>query len=232
MSSNELERGPTLPAAGEFKSEPLRLRIAAVLRDAILDGDLRPGTPLTETALAEQLAVSRAPVREAIRILAKEGLIDTKPYRGSLVREVTRRDVEEVYGLRRLHESFAVERIVQRHATTDLDRLVDVCTRMRGHAEQGDMRAVSVEDDRFHRVLIELTDHELLLTIWIQLSHRVRQIMSLRNLQIEDPHRVVANHVAIVDALRAKDLEAALGHVGRHVDEGSELVVEGWVDAS
>lgn len=230
MTSNELERGPALPAAAEFKSEPLRLRIAAVLRDAILDGDLRPGTPLTETALADQLAVSRAPVREAIRILAKEGLIETKPYRGSLVRDVTRRDVEEVYGLRYLHESFAVERIVERHATTDLDRLAEVCTRMRAHAEQGDMRAISVEDDRFHRVLIELADHELLLSIWIQLAHRVRQIMSLRNLQIEDPHRLVENHVAIVDALRAKNLEAALAHVAKHVEEGSELVVEGWVD--
>lgn len=232
MASNEVEAGPTLPAAANFKSEPLRLRVAAVLRDAILDGDLRPGTPLTETVLAGQLAVSRAPVREAMRILAKEGLIETRPYRGSLVRTITRRDVEEVYGLRHLHESFAVERIVRRHATADLARLEEVCTRMRGHAEQGDMRAVSVEDDRFHRVLIELADHELLLTIWIQLSHRVRQIMSLRNLQIEDPHRVVANHVAIVDALRAKDLEAALGRVAKHVEEGSELVVEGWVDAS
>ncbi|MEX2500912.1 MAG: GntR family transcriptional regulator [Trueperaceae bacterium] len=232
MNSSDLDSPTRLPRQVEFTNAPLRLRIASVLRDAILEGDLRPGAPLTETALAEQLEVSRAPVREAIRILAKEGLIDSEPYRGSRVRTLDRRDVEEVYSLRGLHESFAVERIVQGSAPDGLDDLTEICERMRRHADAGDMRAVSAEDERFHRRMIELADHTLLASIWAQLSLRVRQIMSLRNLQIEDPHRVAENHVLIVEALRSKQLDVALERVRDHVREGTQLVIDGWSDPS
>lgn len=228
MTSKDLTSGSTSPSTPEFNNAPLRLRIAALLREAILDGDLRPGTPLTESALAERLEVSRAPVREAIRILAKEGLIDAEPYRGSRVRIIERRDVEEVYDLRGLHEAFAVTRIIDRPEPCDLTGMQDACDRMSEHAHRGDMRAVSAEDDLFHRLLIEAADHRMLLGIWTQLSLRARQIMSLRNLQIEDPHRVAANHAAIVAALKERRLEVALDRVREHVQEGTQLVVDGW----
>lgn len=228
MTSKDLTSRSTLSSTPEVTNAPLRLRIAAVIREAILDGDLPPGTALRETALAERLEVSRAPVREAIGVLAKEGLIDSQPYRGSRVRIIERRDVEEIYGLRGLHETFAVERIVGRGDDCDLSELEDTCLRMRSHADRGDMRGVSVEDERFHRSLIEAADHRVLLGIWTQLALRARQIMSLRNLQIEDPHRVAANHVAIVEALKERRLEVALERIHEHVREGTQLVVDGW----
>lgn len=228
MSSKDLQIRSALPSSVEFTNAPLRLRIASVLREAILDGDLRPGTPLVETALAERLEVSRAPVREAIRILAEEGLIETAPYRGSRVRPIERRDVEEVYELRGLHETFAVARIIERSDACDLSELEATCGRMSEHASRGDMRAVSAEDDRFHRLLIEAADHRLLLSIWTQLALRARQIMSLRNLQLKDPQQVATNHAGIVDALKARRLETALERVREHVREGTMLVVDGW----
>lgn len=232
QKTDESEASWLIPATGSFTNEPLRLRIAAVIRDAILNGDLEPGTQLTELGIAEQFDVSRAPVREAIRILAKEGLIETEPYRGSRVKSIDRRDVEEVYSLRRVHESFAIERIVDGRTAEDLRPLTEICDRMRAHAAQRDMRAVSLEDERFHRTLIELADHGLLLAIWNELSLRVRQIMSLRNLQIEDPDRLADNHEAIVEALAAKDLDGALRLVRVHVTEGAQLVVDAWAERS
>lgn len=226
---NGLEAGSSISVDG-FTNEPLRLRIAAIIREAILNGDLEPGRPLTELEIAEQFEVSRAPVREAMRILANEGLIETEPYRGSRVRVITRRDVEEVYGLRRVHESFAVERIVDKCSADDLRGLLEICDRMRKHAERRDMQAVSLEDELFHRTLIELADHQLLLTIWNELSLRVRQTMSLRNLQLEIPERAAQNHVAIVDALADRDLYRALALVDAHVSEGAQLVISCWND--
>lgn len=209
-------------------NSPLRYRVAEVLREAILSGDLPPGATLTESAIADQLQVSRAPVREAIRTLSKEGLIVSEPYRGSRVRTVRRRDVEEVYGLRGLYESFAVKRIVRLRDGSDLESLVETCDRMGEHAEQGDMKGVTREDDAFHRLIIELADHELLLATWTQLSFRVRQIMSLRNMQMQDPRRVAANHRAIVSALKNGKLDEALDRVREHVHAGSELIIDGW----
>jgi DNA-binding GntR family transcriptional regulator len=225
---NDSEGRLAIPAIIGFTNEPLRLRIAAIIREAILNGDLEPGRPLTELEIAEQFDVSRAPVREAMRILANEGLIETEPYRGSRVKVITRRDVEEVYSLRRVHESFAVERIVHKCSANDLRTLSEICKRMREHAERRDMQAVSLEDELFHRTLIELADHQLLLTIWNELSLRVRQTMSLRNLQIEVPERLAENHLAIVDALADRDLKRALALVDAHVSEGGQLVIDCW----
>lgn len=232
MSSRNATPSPNLSVPTEFSNAPLRSRVAAVLREAILNGELAPGAALTETLIAEQLQISRAPVREAIRTLAKEGLIVSEPYRGSRVRAITRRDVEEVYGLRGLHESFAVERILARGDAARFEPLVEVCDRMEAAAEREDMKAVTAEDDRFHRQLIELADHTLLASIWSQLSLRVRQIMSLRNLQMRDPRAVAANHRAIVDALRAGERDQALRRVREHVQSGAELVIDGWEEVA
>jgi DNA-binding GntR family transcriptional regulator len=89
---------------------PLRQKIVDVLRDAILSGELKPGQALVETTLASQLGVSRAPLREALRTLGKDGLVETVPYRGTTVKTLSRKDVEEIYSLRGLHEAFAAER--------------------------------------------------------------------------------------------------------------------------
>ena len=74
----------------EIDNVPLRQKIVAVLREAILSGELKPGDALVETALASQLGVSRAPLREALRSLNKDGLIETIPYRGTTVKTLSR----------------------------------------------------------------------------------------------------------------------------------------------
>jgi DNA-binding GntR family transcriptional regulator len=95
---------------------PLRMMVADIIRQAILNGTMRPGTPIVEMALAEQLNVSRAPVRVAIQILEADGLIETQAYKGKRVKPLTMKEVEEVYSLREQFEAFAVRRVVERKA--------------------------------------------------------------------------------------------------------------------
>jgi DNA-binding GntR family transcriptional regulator len=216
-----------------FSHEPLRERVADALREAILDGLLPPGAPLVEKAIADDLDISRAPVREAIRTLAQEGLVESVPYKGSTVRRLRARDVSEVYSMRGLLERFAARTILASGATDPNGRLAplrDACDEMQRCAEADDLKGLSSADRRFHRALIDLAGHELLLDMWSLIALRARHVISLRNAQLRDPQRVAANHRAIVDALAAGDLELSLRLITEHVQSGAQLVLADWVD--
>ena len=157
---------PTVPYAEGFSHEPLRLRVATVIREAILSGSLLPGAPLIEKTIAEDLEISRAPVREAIRTLAKEGLVESVPYKGSRVRVLHTRDVHEVYSIRGLLERYAVRQVLAADPAVDLTPLETACAAMEAAAAAGDARALTAADERFHGTLIALPDHELLVGMW------------------------------------------------------------------
>lgn len=214
------------------QNTPLRSQIAELLREAIVRGDFRPGQALTEVSLAQQLKVSRAPVREAIRILAKEGLLESVPYKGTSVRTLSPHDIEETYSLRELLETFALERIISRPKPVDTAPLEAICEAMQGAAAQGDLHALSVEDERFHRAVIDLAQHELLASLWATVSLRVRQIMALRNRQNHNLMEVARNHPPIVEALRARDLPRTRALIHRHVLSAADISLEGWGEPS
>ncbi len=217
----------TVQRLDSIETLPLRHRIADILREAILSGDFKPGQALTEAGIAEQLRVSRAPVREALRVLAKEALIESIPYKGTTVKALSPKDVEEVYSLREQLEAFAIRRIIE-NEDIDLSPLEDSCQRMLRAAETLDMHQVSLEDERFHKTVIHLARHELLSSFWNTLALRVRQIMALRNAQNQNPKEVALNHPPIVAALRRRDLGGALELIHQHVASAADLSLEGW----
>lgn len=216
----------TQPAAyaDGFNHQPLRTVVANALRDAILDGSLMPGDSLVEKTIAEELEISRAPVREAIRMLAEEGLVESVPYKGSRVRSLSRRDVREVYAIRGLLERFALE-LVLKEGPADMSELEAACMEMERAATVGDARALNEADERLHRSLIEMADHELLVTLWSQIELRARQILALRNDQIGDLTTVAVNHRSIVTAIAAGDADRAKQLIEEHVASGTELVL-------
>lgn len=97
--------------SGSDAGTTLRERLVAVLRRAVLEATLPPGSRLVETKLAEQLGVSRGPLREAIFELVKEGLLEQIPFRGTVVRSLSVEDIQEIYSFRTLLESFAFKLI-------------------------------------------------------------------------------------------------------------------------
>ncbi len=213
-------------ALGEIANVPLGERIADQLRQLILDGELAPGTPLVEIALASELGVSRAPVREALRILGLDGLVETVPYRGTTVRGLHRRDVEELHRMRALHEGFAIRRIVDTGRHRDLEELHACCDAMA--ASGSDARALNRVDERFHATLIELADHALLTTFWRTIAIQVRQVMAMCNRQIADPAVIAANHRRIVDAIASADVPTATTLLEQHIRDVIDQVLHDW----
>ena len=210
----------------EIRNLPLRDQIAARLREAILAGDLHPGEPIVETAIAAQFGVSRAPVREAIRILEQEGILEVVPYRGTYVRMLSRTDIDELYSFRTMLEEFAVGRIIDRSDPATILELRRICEDMERLARAGDWKAVTAEDEHFHDTLIGAAGHSLLLTSWNMLSLRIRQAIALRNKKNTSPMDVATNHPPIVRAIEAGDREEATRLIRDHIATTLDLWLE------
>ncbi len=203
-------------ALGPIEQTPLKLQIADRLRRAIVTGRLRPGTVLVETALAEQLNVSRAPVREAVQILESDGLVETVAYKGKRVKPLTVREVIETCEMRTVFEVTAARRILA-HGTS-VDTLWTPCDAMARAAAAGDREALVAADEAFHRMLIRLSDHQLMAQLWAGLYLRIHQIMSLRNDRDVNLVDIAANHPPIVRALTDRDGALAERLISEHTN--------------
>jgi DNA-binding GntR family transcriptional regulator len=220
----------TLPSLTQITNKPLREQVLDALRDAIIQGDFKPGQPLVETELAAQLGVSRAPIREALQVLNSEGLLETIPYHGTTVRRLTKRDIEELYSLRSVLESFAIRRIIARRNPQDVETLREHFRAMLDRAEAGDLKTLNEVDRGFHDTLIRLSDHRLLQSIWNAVALRVRQVMALLNERNTDLKQIAYNHLPIIEAIAAWDEPRALRLIEQHIAATGELIAEGWVD--
>jgi len=216
---------PNLP---QIKNQSIREQTLGTLREAILTGELKPGQTLTETDLSQQLGVSRAPIREALRILNSEGLVETIPYHGTTVRRLTKTDIEEIYSMRILLEAFAVEHIISADNPEHIAWLRDNYEQMIEAGNKNDIMRVNVLDRDFHDELIKMSGHSLLWSMWQTVDMKVRQVMALVNRRNSDLTQIARNHLPLIDAIEAGDLELATDLLKTHIASAGDLIAEDW----
>jgi GntR family transcriptional regulator of gluconate operon len=184
-----------------------------MLRRAILSGELEPGTHLVESMLSERFQVSRAPIREALRALEGEDLVESRR-RGVFVKTLTKQDVWELYNLRAMLEGAAVELAVSRFGEADIAALRRHLERMADAAAKGGTREFAEADMRFHTEFFERAGHRRLLRVWQSFSETYRVILEITDAGNPDLEGVVADHRAILDAIERRDVDEA-----RRLDE-------------
>ncbi len=209
----------------------IREQTLDTLREAILSGELKPGHTLTEMDLSRQLGVSRAPIREALRILNSEGLVETIPYHGTTVLRLTKVDIEEIYSMRILLETYAMERVIEAGDAADLARLRAIVGEMVTAGEHNDIMAVNALDRDFHDALIEMSGHSLLQSMWQMVAMKVRQVMALVNRRNTDLTQIARNHLPLLAAMEAGDLGRAREILRGHIASAGDLIAEEWVEA-
>jgi GntR family transcriptional regulator of gluconate operon len=213
-----------------FEQVPHRsLREAALsaIRQAILRGDLAPGQRLVESDIAEQLGVSRAPVREALRQLETEGLVVSAPHRGSFVAELSATDLREIYTLRAALESLAVRIVTEKASAETLAQLRQAVADMAGAAREGDLARLAALDMSFHEMLCRAAGHSRLLDIWLSMTAQIRAFIDLTNTLYLPADEVVRLHAEVVEHMedgRAGEAERALA---RHILEVGERICRG-----
>lgn len=199
------------PQLQPLKVLNLREHIEVLLRDAILAGTFEPGERLVESAIAEQLSVSRAPVREALAALEREGVVVHAPRRGYFVVEFMDKDVEEIYSLRLLLEAEALRRAIDRCTEQDLvemQRIVDDL----GQAalDRSEPGKIVELDLLFHESLCQVADHSRLYFAWQSMNTQARVLIGLTSrTHYDHPEQPKELHQRILEAIRAKDLEEA-----------------------
>lgn len=216
---------PNLP---QIKNLSIREQTLVTLREAILTGELKPGHSLIEMDLSRQLGVSRAPIREALRILNTEGLIETIPYHGTTVRRLTRTDIEEIYSMRSLLETFAVEQVIRARNPEHLRRLRAIVEDMILAGRDNNINTVNILDRDFHDALIEMSGHSLLLSMWQTVAMKARQVMALVNRRNTDLTQIARNHLPLLDAMEQGDIPVAVELLRAHIASAGDLVAEDW----
>ena len=203
---------------------PLRDVVFNTLREAILKGDLKPGERLMELQLASKLGVSRTPIREAIRMLEQEGLAVTTPRKGAEVAKMTLKDMEDVLEIRDALDELAVRIACQKITDEQLKQLEDVKELFEKNTQTNNVKNIAEADVSFHDVIYEATGNPKLVTL---LNNLREQVYRYRVEYIKDPKNyptLIAEHEAILDSLKNRDVKNAVEAMHVHVANQAEAV--------
>ena len=192
---------------------------------AILRGELKPGDRIIETRLAEELGVSQAPVREALRELELLGFVESAPFRGTQVCTVSYEELGQLYPLRAQVEAMAARAAATRIGEAELVALADLLEQMHAAAGRGDNQAHVEADIAFHRVVVEASGSRLLRRFWDGMQLHATTFLTLavtrRNL-----HELAERHASVLAALREHDPDRAEQAIRQHIEEPGAWVAE------
>lgn len=206
---------PLLPA---ISSASRRQVVAETLRQAIISGVLQPGQRLTESALAEQLGTSRAPVREALRQLEQEGLVVSHAYRGTEVLGVSQDEIDNVLvPVRMTLEQFAFEKAMPRLSDEDYAHLESLVSSMDDAARHRDLQELADFDVRFHEFIMQRSEQPHCVQIWRSIQPRVRAYFHRDAAFYRDASSVARQHRRLLLALRSNDRDLLRDAVAAHI---------------
>jgi DNA-binding GntR family transcriptional regulator len=200
----------------------LREQVKELILERILNGAYKPGERLVETRIASELGTSQAPVREALRDLELLRFVESEPFRGARVRDVSQEELIEIYPVRA-----AIEEVAAREAATRLDgevaELEAELEAMHRAADAKDLHAQVEHDVAFHRLIVEAAGNQILLETWRSLRVEARTLLTALRTGL-DGHDIAERHRPVLEALRARDPELAAATLRRHVEQFGELL--------
>ncbi|MET8157609.1 GntR family transcriptional regulator [Sphaerisporangium sp. NPDC005289] len=189
------------------------------LRHEILSGALAPGERLIEEQLTQRFGTSRAPLREALRSLAQQGLVEHLPRRGVRVAELSSKDVDELFGLRDVLERYAVWTALPPSGAHDLSGLAEALEGMRGAVEAGDALAENEAHRRFHIALVALAGHRQLLLAYEPVVSKLQLYMAAnlrREAEQRTPSEGVVRHRRLYEAVASGDPATVVAALAAH----------------
>mgnify|MGYP004703672133 CR=1 FL=1 len=208
--------------------KPLGEVVFEYLRNAILAGELKPGERLMEVTLAEQLGVSRTPVREAIRKLEKESFVIMIPRKGAYVADLTKKDIMEMLEIRKELEGFAAALAADRMALSEKEALGKVVERFNESLINMDKKSMIECDNEFHSLIFEATKNQRLINIIYDLHDQFQRFRLIYFNEFNNYKEIQASHNRIFDAIIKKDPKGARAEAESHVESIRDLVNK-WI---
>jgi GntR family transcriptional regulator of gluconate operon len=194
------------------------------IREQVLTGGYSQGQHLVEAKIAEELQISRGPVREAFKMLRAEGLLTEEPRRGTFVVSITAQDVRDIYGLRAAIEGAAARLLCLAQDPARVARLEQAVEAISAAAATGDTTAVARADLAFHEQLCLLSGNVRLLETFRRHVPVLRGLLRLDEKVMPSIGHVADQHRPVVEAIRAGDVAESVRLVTEHAEEAGELL--------
>lgn len=201
--------------------------VTASLREAILNDYFEPGEKLDQDLIAEELGVSRTPVREALTRLESEGFIEIRPHYGAFIAEVSPQDIHEVYEVRKLLEAEIVRQVTPLIPESVLNNLEKSLDETQAQLEAGDSSKHFENDVLFHETITKFAENKLLKEVLESLTNRISIVRRFAQSK-PGPHQVesVKEHRAILQAMQQRDPEQAAELMRIHLEKSSSRIQE------
>lgn len=196
----------------------LHSMLVAGIRDLITQGELRPGEKVSEAQLCKRFDVSRTPLREALKVLAAEGMVELRPRRGAVVASLQPEEIDEIFPIMAALEALAGEMLCKRATPADVARLQALHDRLVAEYKQGDEAAYLLANRAFHETVFELADNPTLRTLYAQILTRIRACRFVVSKTAENWRRAVQDHEEIMQAIQANDGRRLSRLLRRHVN--------------
>ena len=205
-----------------------KVKVYESLRLRIINGELQPGLPINEADFARELSVSKTPVREALRQLERDGLVENVPGRGSAVSHINPQDIREVLEIREILEVGAAKRAAWQHGNDELRRKREESRKLleeEGSSQQSVHEWGSWED--VHLSIVQAVGNQALVNMYLGLLDRIHRIRSYYGQRFTQRrlHEIIGEHAGMLDAIVEGDAERAEQMVQRHLRNAGTFLI-------
>lgn len=204
----------------------LSTELVGRLRDMIVEGTLKPGDKISEPELCDLFGVSRTPLREALKVLAAEGLVQLNPNRGSTVARIEPGEIEELFPIMGMLEALAGELACERLTSAALKRLETMHATMVRHWKAGEWLPYSRLNREIHEAIFEVAGNATLSTLYQNLVVRIHAVRFVARKSAERWAEAVDDHERMMSALRARDGAALSAVMREHLRHKADMVHE------
>ncbi len=194
------------------------------LKQQILEGNIAPGTRMMEVELSEKMGVSRTPIREAIRMLEKEGLVEVRPRHGAYSSQVSIQEILGILEVRQNMDGMAAALATERGTKKDFERIQEMAKAYEDSVKTGDLNEIIKCDEKFHESIADAGHNATLVKIVSDLQNLVIRFRYIYYNNPEIISNLIAEHKEILDAIRGGDVEKARKVAGGHIDSLSEFI--------
>ncbi|MCU0816196.1 MAG: GntR family transcriptional regulator [Cypionkella sp.] len=208
----------------QLKRRSLHLELAEAIRGLIMSGELPAGQKVPEKELCDTYGVSRTPLREALKVLATDGLLTLEPNRGAWVSQITEEDLEEVFPVMGALEALAGELACGKITDAEVEKVARLHDEMMDHYANRRLRDYFVTNQQIHETILEAARNQTLATQYRALTARVRRFRYIANMSDARWKRATEEHVLILDHLRNRDGKALSEVLRIHVQNKLDTV--------
>ena len=207
------------------KNKSMREKVYDTLKQMIIHGVIKPGERIIETEYSNKFQISRTPIREAIRMLELEGLVESQTTGGVIVKTLTREEISEIYKIRIALESLIIEEIIKKINNQDIKKLEKVLKNTKKAFEVKDIEKVFSLFTEFNQILYDIAS---LPKVTGMINNINLYLKRFRKLSIDNPSRkeeAFEDHVQILEAIKNKELSTAISINRMHLEKSMNFIL-------